>query len=102
MTRPHTMRVMPSPHRTWNGKQLDEMSGLWPQTKTLRYIETIGLDRTELITMIRTKEDQALTSQATKASSLMVSSLFSVSEIFFVSLPCQCNSKQDIWEKIGI
>ena len=65
---------------------------------TLGYIEsnrTLGyIERTELKAMIRTREDQALTSHATKASS----SIPCVRK-FFVSLPCQCNSKQNIWEK---
>ena len=57
---------------------------------TLGYIETIGLDRTELIAMIWTREDQALTSHTTKASSFMVSSLFPLSENFLS--PCLVNA----------
>lgn len=57
---------------------------------TLGYIETIGLHRTELIAMMWTREDQALTSHTTKASSFMVSSLFPVSENFLS--PCVVNA----------
>lgn len=57
---------------------------------TLGYIETTCLDRTELITMMWTREDQARTSHATKVSSFMVSSLFPVSENFLS--PCLVNA----------
>lgn len=57
---------------------------------TLGYIETIGLDRTELIAIMWTREDQAPTSHATKASSCMVYSPFHESET--VLSPCLVNA----------